>query len=442
MAIQHSDPAGASRAPRRSSGLYYGYWIVVAGFVIQTIMVGSQLTVSGAFLGPMTEDLGWTRTEYTYSQTISQIVMAGVAFWLGTRVDRYGGRRFVIAGGILIGITLMATAEVQELWQWLLVRGAAFTVGAGLAGMLVVNVAVSKWWVRRRGPMIGFAAMGVSAAGILFPILTTALIDEFGWRMAWRIIAVLAVVLLIPSGLAMRRRPEDYGLHPDGLSDEDAAGVSGQQAASDFANSFTRAEALRTPALYLIILAFAVGGMGIGVMLFQAIPFLTSVGYSSAEAARFSALMSFASFLSKPFWGWTTNFLDARKGTAIGFVLAGGALAVVVFAANDQLTPVLFLAFLLLGFGFGSQIPLEETIWATFFGRRHLGAVRGVAMPFALGFAAIGPLGISWYYDRVGNYTGILLAASALWALAAVIIMLVRRPVKQQPAPVPEPAIA
>jgi MFS family permease len=346
----------------------------------------------------------------------------------------------MLVGAAIMGVTLFGTAEVQNLWQWVLLRGLAFMLGAALVGNLIVNVTLSKWWVRRRGTMIGFAAMGVSAAGVLFPFLATTLIEEFGWRTAWRILAVVSVVVLYPCALAMRRQPEDYGLHPDGLSDAQAAGAAGQQAASDYANSFTRAEALRTPALYLIVLAFAISSVGLSNMLLQTIPFLTDAGYTGSQAALYSGLMSFASLVSKPVWGWTTTRWEPKYAAAVGFVLAGAALMSVIHTAGMQASVPLAAGFAVIGLGFGSQIPLAETIWAAYFGRRYLGSVRGVALPLSFGLAAGSPLVVSWYFDRVGNYDGVFAFIAALWGVAAVVILFAKRPVKRTPAPEAAPA--
>jgi MFS family permease len=228
----------------------------------------------------------------------------------------------------------------------------------------------------------------------------------------------------------MRRQPEDHGLNPDGRSDEDVRSGGGAAAARDFANSFTRAEALRTPALYMIVLAFGLGGVGIGAMLLQTIPFLTDEGFSRTTAALMSTTMSVPALVSKPAWGWLMDLWDARVLAAAGFLMSGVAMVVIVLAAKEQALVPLVAGFLLMGWGFGGQIPLQETIWASYFGRRHLGAVRSVAMPFSLVLGAGGPLAVSFYFDVVGNYDGAFFAIGAMWALAAVLVLLVRRPRK------------
>ncbi|TAJ19679.1 MAG: MFS transporter [Dehalococcoidia bacterium] len=422
-------PVGRHARPK----LYYGYYIVGASLIAQLISTGAQNSVAGAFLRPMTHDLGWTRAQFTYGLTVSRFVAAGAGVFVGVWVDKYGGRRLMMAGSALFFISTWLTGSVTELWQWVVLRGFVLTIGASLVGNLVVNVTMSKWWVEKRGRMIGFAAMGVSLAGVVFPPLMSFLIEDFGWRMAWRILAFLCVALIIPTSLLMRRAPEDFGLHPDGRTPEEMQGRAGAVLAADFANSFTRKEALRTPALYLIVLSFGLGGVGLGTMLLQTIPFLTDQNFSLAQAASYSSLMSFFALISKAFWGWMTDRMAPNKLAAFAFVLSGFAISEIVYAAEAHSAIALVIGFSAVGWGFGGQIPLQETIWGSYFGRRYLGSVRSVAMPIALLIGAGAPLFVSWYYDAVGNYHGVFLGIGVLWFIAAGIVLLVRKPVKRPP---------
>ncbi len=424
-----TDESTRSRTRARPR-LYYGYYIVGGALIAQLISTGAQNSVAGAFMSPMTRELDWTRAEFTYGLTVSRFVAAAAGIFIGVWVDKYGGRRLMFGGALLLSLTTFLTGSVVEIWQWVLLRGVVLTLGASMVGNLVVNVTVSRWWVEKRGRMIGFSAMGVSLAGVLFPPLSTFLIDEFGWRSAWRLLAVLSVALVLPVSMIMRRAPEDHGLHPDGRTAEEMQGRAGAAQAADFANSFTRREALRTPALYLIVLAFGLGGVGLGTMLLQTIPFLTDQEYPVGQAAGLSSLMSFFALISKVGWGWMADRVQPNRLAAMSFVLSGCAITAVVYAADAHALLALAVAFAAVGWGFGGQIPLQETIWGSYFGRRYLGSVRSVAMPIALFIGAGAPLFVSWYYDTVGNYHGAFLGIGVLWFAAAGIVLLVRRPTK------------
>jgi MFS family permease len=413
-----------SRPPR----VYYGWWLVLAALVAQFVAMGAGSYVLGPFLEPMTVELDWSRAQFTLARTLGQVVLALGGFFVGTHVDRHGARKLMLVGTAVLATSMLMLSYIEDLWQWMLVYGVAVSAGAAMTGNLVVNVTLSKWFVDKRGRAVGWASMGVSLAGVLLTPLTTELIDQYGWRSAWRTLAIGAAVLLIPAALAMRRAPEDHGLFPDGRSAEDAAGALGAGARADFAESLTRAEALRTSAFYLLVVAFGMFVVTIGVMLLQTVPFMTDAGYGRNEAALMVTLASVPALLSKPVWGYLMDRAAPNKLASLGAALTGAAMVTITLSVNAGADPVVFAGFFLLGLGWGGLIPLQEVIWASFFGRKHLGSVRSAAMPFSLVIGAGAPLAASWYFDEVGNYNGAFLVVAAMNFTAAVLLLFVRRP--------------
>jgi sugar phosphate permease len=420
--------------------VYYGYWILAAAFVAQFVAVGSASYVAGVFFKPMAEELDWTRVEYTYAQTLGRFVMAFAGFFIGVYVDRFGGRVMMVIGVTVLGAALFLTSQVTELWQWVLMRGAVFTVGAALMGNLVVNVTLSKWFVEKRGRVVAVAATGISLSGILLPPVMTIFIDEFGWRAGWRALAIGAWVLVYPVAMLMRRQPEDHGLYPDGKSAEEVAAGEGAMAEADYANSLTRREALHTSTLYLIVLSFGLGGVALGTLLLQTIPYLTDEGFSRRTAALMMSSFSFMSASAKPLWGYLIDRKEVRGLASVSFAGAAVAVLLIVVGATSGSIVVVAGAYMLAGLSYSGNIPLQEVLWASYFGRRYLGEVRSVALPLALVLGAGGPLMVSYYFDVVGNYHGAFIAVAGLSLVAALLLSQVRRPVK--PGGYGPPAVA
>ena len=429
MSSSSNDPM---LAPAARGRVYYGYWLIAAAFVAQFVAVGVQNYVIGPFLTPMTEDLGWTRAEYTIPRTLAQFVMAFTGFLIGAQVDRVGPKRFVLIGTAVLVVALYLLSHVTTLWQWILLNGLVLTAGAALIGNLVVNVTLSKWFVELRGRAIALSAMGVSFAGVLLTPAVTLAIDAWDWRVAWRLLAVGTAVLIYPVAMLMRRAPEDHGLHPDGKSDSQVASGLAERARLDFATSLTRTQALRTPSFYLLVLAFGLFTINIGVMLLSSVPFMTDAGYPRSTAALMITVASVPALVSKPIWGWFIDKLEPRPLAALGAGLTGLALLVIVWTVDARWLPGAYLGFFLLGCGWGGMIPLQEVIWASFFGRRYLGAVRSAALPFSLLLGAGAPLAVSYYYDRVGNYDGALLTVAILNLLSTFLILSVPKPTRAE----------
>lgn len=411
-----------------SKQIYYGYWLILAAFIAQFVAIGAQNYVIGPFFIPMTEDLGWNRAQFTLSRSLGQVIMAITGFLIGSHIDKLGPKRFMLTGCLMLSLSLFMTGFIQHLWHWILLNGITLTIGAALIGNLVVNITLAKWFVSFRGRAIAFAAMGVSFAGIILTPLTTVIIDNFGWRFAWQILSLGALLLIIPVALSMRRSPEDYGLHPDGKVPSDENNEEITKAFDDFNNSLTRKQAMRTSSFYLLVLAFGFFVITIQVMLLQTIPLMTDAGYSRTTAAFMIVLASIPAFISKPVWGWLIDELEPKPLASGSAIITALSLVIIVYGINQHSLPWIYGGFLLMGFGWGGMIPLQEVIWASFFGRRYLGAVRSAALPLALIFPAGAPLATSYYYDLVGNYDGAILAVAAANLFSAFLILITPKP--------------
>ncbi|XOV87906.1 MAG: MFS transporter [Pseudomonadota bacterium] len=416
---------------QKKDPLYYGYWLIVAAFIAQFVAVGVQNYVIGPFMIPMTEELGWTRAEFTLPRTLGQVVMALTGFLIGSHVDRLGARRFMLVGTLILGVALWSLSLVEVLWHWILLNGVILTLGSAMIGNLVVNVTLSKWFVDFRGRAVAFAAMGVSFAGVLLTPLATWIIDHDGWRDAWQWLAIGTVMLIVPVALAMRRAPEDFGLLPDGRTEADIQSGKGEKARLDFANSMTRREAIRTSSFYILVLAFGMFVITIQVMLLQTVPFMTDAGYDRTTAALMITVASIPALLSKPVWGWLIDGLDAKPLAACSAAITGCSLFVIVYAVQHESIIGAYTGFALMGLGWGGMIPLQEVIWATFFGRRYLGSVRSAALPLSLLFTAGSPLATSYYFDVVGNYDGAIIAVGCSNVLSAIMILLIPKPTRK-----------
>ncbi len=419
--------------------IYYG-WYIVAGAFVANFVMGAGLIgyIPGVFLEPMSEELGWSRTEFIAAFTTGQFVAGATGVAIGSVIDRHGGRSLMLTGTVIVVVSLLLTAEVRELWQWILIRGFLQPIGLGMAGPLVVHVVVSKWFVSHRGRAIGIAAVGLSLAGVVFPNVLTPIVDEFGWRAGWRALAILALLLVLPAALLMRRQPEDYGLRPDGRRGETATAEADAER-WDYETSLTRGEALRTPVTWLLVAAFGLVGFGLIALATQAIPLMTDAGFSRAESAALLSLLALPGLLTRPFWGLAAERIEPRRVALVAFLAIAVGELTVLGAARSGSTTLAVTGFLTAGVGMAGYVPLQELMWATFFGRRHLGAVRSAVMPARLLFGASGPVVFTAYYDVAGSYDGILLAVAMASAAAAGLVMLARAPARRSLAPAPPP---
>ena len=416
-----------TRRPR----IYWGWWIFGAAIVGQFVTIGFAAQVTGVFLKPMTEELGWTRSEFVLASSLGFGIGGLSGFFVGPLIDRYGARPIMLAGAAVGGLALVAVSQVESLWQFILVRGALTQVGLFMVGPFVVNTTLSKWFVINRGRVIALASLGGSLGGVIPPLAFTGIVDRWGWETGWVVMGIVTLVLMLPCSLVMRRQPEDYGLLPDGKTgDEEQTGreiAQLEELRSDYANSYTRGEAMRTRAMWLLVFGFALAVAGVASVYSHAIPFMTDVGYTRSQAAFAFAVQGGVAMASKLFWAWAMQTRSPRILTVLTIAMMGVALALLIPAADASLGALL-VVFALFGFGVGGMFPLFEFVWAWSFGRRHIGAVRSTGFPISVVIAVTGPILTGFYFDSVGDYRGAFFTLAFVLALGAALVLSSRKP--------------
>lgn len=409
---------------------FYGWTIVGIALVAQFITAGTQTYASGVFLKPMTQDLGWSRESFSAVQTVSTVVMGSIGLLVGGLVDRRGPRPLMLIGGVIAGSALIGTSRVQTLWQFYVLRGVAQTVGNALLGNLVVNVTVAKWFVERRGMAIALASIGISLGGVLMAPLVAIVIAAAGWRQAWVFLGFLTWLLVLPSACLMRRQPEDFGLVPDGTDGTRPRRATSRKRGASAASEvqWTRRAAIRTTTIWLVIFAYGIANIGLGAMLLHMVSFLSDHQVSAGHAALLFSVQSWAALLSKPLWGALMDRFHARILSAVGFLVQAIAIAALLAVAPLHVPWLLVVVLLGYGFGIGGTVPLQETVWASYFGRKHLGSIRAVAVPFSIIFSAGGPLLAGVLYDRSGSYLSAFLLFAVCSLIGCVLVLLARPP--------------
>ena len=418
--------------PAASGGrIFWGWWIVIGAIVGQFAAMGSGGAIAGVFLRPMISELGWAAAEYTLGGSAAFLVGGIAGFIVGPLVDRFGARPLMLIGACVYAASFFLMSQVTALWQFVVLSMLAGGAGFAMIGTLVVNSTLAKWFVARRGWALALGSSGISLAGLIMPVSMTGIVDWVGWRDAYVVLAAVMFAIVVPAAMVMRRRPEDYGLLPDGADPRAWAQVDAEIAAAqarDAENSLTRGQALRTSAIWLLVLGYGCNTLALTAVLVHAIPFLTDHGFTRTEAALAIAVNGGANLSSKFVWGYLLQRVHVRKLSATALSTSATGVALMLISAQVGSLGLMFVAFCFWGFGFGGSVPLSEFIWAKYFGRVHIGAVRGVGAPFTVALGAVGPVLAGLYFDAVGSYTGAFIAFVGVYLVGATAIFCSREP--------------
>jgi MFS transporter, OFA family, oxalate/formate antiporter len=392
------------------SKFFYGWTIVAVGFLAHIASAFSISSTLSVFLKPLSSDLGVSRGVFSLIRSGEVLIGAIAAPLVGTLIDRHGGKWLMATGGVISGIGFLLLGQARDFWQFLFFRWLLVSPGDALMGQMVVNVSISRWFVRMRGRALALAGMGHGLAKVGMPLLAASLIVYAGWRGTWALFGLLTLALVVgPSLLFMRRSPEDMGLLPDGRSgDQQDSGALAKEAGSARAHrsaiddlAWSRSEALRTPAFWFIVITFGVAHVGVSGLNLHVFAFVSDQGHSEMVAALVMSTIAFMQFSTPIVWGLLAERSNIGRLIMAKFLIQ--AAGILLALSSPGLLP-LYAGFFLYGIGMGGTSILAEMIWANYFGRVSLGKIRGLGSLLTHAFSAGGPPFFGFLFDATQSY--------------------------------------
>ncbi len=366
----------------------------------------------GIFVAPMSEELGLGNSAFGWALSARLLGFAASGPFIGRLIDRRGSRVPLAVGGLMLGGSAAALGLVNAGWQMI-----GLTLFSGMMGFwgsstLFLTIPIAKWFVLKRGRAMSLFFPGIPfGIGIASP-LTQMLIDAVGWRDAWLVLgAVGGLSIAGVSLLFIRSQPSDLGLLPDGESISlPARERSGGESRLEY--SWTVREAMRTGAFWRISVAYGLLMAAMGTVGVFWVAFLRSLDIPPQLAAIAFSTQAFtqvaASILVAP---WIDR-LQPRYVAMSGFVVVVAAMLV----ASTATTVWHGLAgAVLVGIGIGVAMLMQTHIWPAYYGRDHIGAVRGAATPLTLFMTGAGTPALGMLFDATSFAVGWLAAAGGLF---------------------------
>ena len=411
--------------------LFYGWVIVASTFAINFSTMATGTLNFGLFVLPMGAALGMSRGQFGWAQTTRGLSAGLSSFLIGRILDRYGPRVLVVVAASIIGVCLLGVSRAGAGWHVILLFGIMGVCGLAAPNSLVTSVPVAKWFLRARGRALALATAGLGLGGVAFLPITQQLIDQVQWRDAWVILAITFMGVSIPLGaLFLRRQPEDFGLGVDGdpptrRSLFDSAMGGGEAI-------WTVGEALRTATLWKLMLVFGMAGLGMGAASLHRIPYFVEerhfdplvVSYAFSADAAGAALMALAT-------GWLVDRFPIRWVAVASYL--GFALAVLLMI-DGRNEAVLFASVIAFGMAVGVGMIVQTYIFAAFYGRVFLGAIRGIVFPVTLIASGVGAPATGYMRDVLGSYDEAWWILMGLYLATAFIMATVSPPSKKAAA--------
>jgi MFS family permease len=406
---------------------FYGWVIVAMGFSIQAVLGGGVYYAFGVFFPTMIAELGYSRGEGSVAFSISVLMSGFAAPLVGMAITRFGVRRVMGAGNVLLVLGLALMSRVTEAWHLYLIYGGMIGIAMVSAGFICVMTLANNWFIKRRGLALALCMAGVGVGTVILAPVNRALIESIGWRQAWLVMAGVAFIFaLLPAILLARARPEDRGQLPDGAAFPEGEEREEQAASGVVAPVDWEAKAaLKTPAFWLLVIFGTANFFTLNIVSTHQVAHLEDIGISPVAAAGAIGLLVGVSTLGRVFGGVLGDRFEPRYVAAVAVALE--VVGLIIFT-NARMLPLIYVYVVIYGLSIGALIVLSPAIIGAFFGRKHYSTILGMSNAVSTLVAAAGPVFAGFVFDAAGSYLVPLVTATIFCAVGGVCVLLARPP--------------
>ncbi|MET8148436.1 MFS transporter [Actinoplanes sp. NPDC049668] len=398
------------------------WYVAAVAFVALVGAAGFRATPS-VLLRPLHEEFGWSLGTISAAVSVNLLLYGLTAPFAAALMEKFGMRRVVAAALVLVSAGSGLTVFMTQSWQLVLCWGVLVGLGTGSMALAFVAVVANRWFVARRGLVVGVLTAGGAAGQLVFLPVLARLTGEFGWRAAALTVAAAALSVVPLVWWRLRDRPADLGVTAYGAGPGDPAPAPVAPGGAARAALRALGQAARTRPFWLLAGGFAIcGATTNGLVGTHFIPAAHDHGMTETTAAGLLALVGLFDIVGTIASGWLTDRVDSRWLLGGYYALRGLSLLVLpsLFAATAHPSMVVFILFY--GLDWVATVPPTVALCREYFGASGAVVFGWVFASHQFG-AALAATAAGLVRDRLGDYDAAWYAAGAL-ALGASLLSL------------------
>jgi sugar phosphate permease len=411
--------------------IHYG-WVMVGVTFVSALITAGTVGAPGVFIVPLQHEFGWTTAEISSALSIRFVLFGLMAPFAAALLNRYGLRNVALSAQLIVVSALLASLGMTKVWHLMLLWGVVIGIGTGMTALVLGATIATRWFVARRGLVVGIMTASVATGQLVFLPLLASLTDRFGWRVALGLVCVMLCVSALLVLLMMRDRPSDVGLRPFGDTGTEALPAPPKSTTPIMAAALgTLRDASASKVFWVLFATFFVCGASTnGLVQVHLIPMCADFGIPQVQAASLLAAMGIFDFFGTIISGWLSDRYDNRWLLFWYYGLRGLSLVFLPFSDFTFYGLSLFAMFY--GLDWIATVPPTVRLTAQSFGAERANLVFGwifAGHQLGAGTAAFGA-GLS--RTVLATYLPAFFVAGALCLVAAAMVLAISR----QPKPV------
>src|SRR5712664_2762877 len=414
----------AAELSRRN--IHYG-WVMVGVTFFTALITAGTMGAPGVFIVPLQHEFGWSTAEISSALSIRFILFGLMAPFAAALLNRYGLRNMTLLAQLIVVSALVISLAMTKVWQLMLLWGVVIGIGTGMTALVLGATIAARWFITRRGLVVGILTASVATGQLVFLPLLASLTERMGWRIALAMICAMLGIAAFAVLLVMRDRPSDVGLRPFGDKGTQPLPAPPPNNAPIMAAGLgALRDAAKTRVFWILFATFFICGASTnGLIQVHLIPMCLDFGIPQVQAASLLAAMGVFDFVGTIVSGWLSDRFDNRWLLFWYYGLRGLSLLYLPFTDFTFYGLSLFAVFY--GLDWIATVPPTVKLTADRFGPERAGMVFGWIFAGHQIGAASAAFGAGLVRTLFDTYLPAFFAAGALCIVAAVIVLMIAR---------------
>ena len=415
---------------RPGSSVFFGWKNVGLLFGVYMFAIGFVYYCFNVIFPEMVNDRGWKRGDASWAQTIHGLLYGVFVPAAAIATNKFGARATILLGiaVLVVGCVLLGTGT-HSIASWTLIWGVLMAFGFTFAGVIPIQTTVTHWFDQHRATAIGLVMSAAGVGGFIAQPLFTWIIQNLGgWQAGWLSATGFALAAVGLAALVVNK-PADRGQHPDGVphTEESREAQRANSKTYKTRDFWSLREALRTPALWLLIILFLGGVMPLYLLVVHGVLHLTDLNYDGMQAASVLSFMLAGSACARFPIGWLGDRIEPKLIMFVLFIISVIAISIIWQAPNLGL---LLLAGAMFGAAYGGTLVMMPTMVANYFGAASFASINGFIFPVQIVVASMIPVAAGYIADTSGNYDLSFMSLIGFTVIAALGTLTIRPPLK------------
>jgi MFS family permease len=371
---------------------YYPWIICFSGLFILVIINGLTTTSLSVFDKAFLNEFNWKRDELKLRESITNGVTLFFILISGVIIDKIRVKKMLILGSLILAIALFSYSYISNKFEAYFIH---FLLGVSMvaAGSVSCIILVSSWFREKRGLALGIVLTGTSMGSAIFSPVNRYLLQEFGWRYSFQILAIFPLIVLIYTILVVQSSPSDINLTALGKEEND-------QIPELLKQGMSYSEATKTHLFWLIcICGFFVFYSLVGTIA-NIFLHLLGLGFTEKEASFYLMMYFIIAMIGKLLISLFTDYINPNlifSICCVGMIL--GSLGLSTMESQYVSTSIIIMAI-----SWGGIYSLYNIIVIKTFGLKSAGKINGTISMFEGGGALLGPFLMGYIFSCYHSY--------------------------------------